>query len=302
MSEREEEEIRDESEESVSAEAPQDTLPVAALEAGNEDEAVALETAESDVEAAAEESETELVEGASRERLDGIVESVLFAIGAPVPLKRLTEILKGPTAKEIKAALARLKQEYGGRERGIHLLEVGGGFQFRTAPENSEWVRAALRERPARLGRAALETLAIIAYKQPATRAEIEAIRGVDADAAIGSLLGKRLIKIAGRKETVGRPLMYTTTPEFLEAFGLKDLSELPALKEIGPAPEPEEEDDASIEDGEWRATAEDPQPGGGELTADGGGDDPRRTGEAEREGGDGAGDEGGPEPRSDHG
>ena len=141
-----------------------------------------------------------------RERLDGIVESLLFAAGAPLPLRRLVDVLDGPTAKEIKAALERLMAEYNRPGRGIHLLAVAGGFQLRTAPANAEWVRALLRERPARLGRAALETLAIIAYKQPATRAEIEAVRGVDADSALTTLLAKRLIRSpAARRRSGGR-------------------------------------------------------------------------------------------------
>jgi 23S rRNA pseudouridine2605 synthase len=190
-----------------------------------------------------------------RQRVDGIVESLLFAAGAPLALRRLVDVLDGPTAKDVKAAIERLMAEYNRRERGIHLFAVAGGYQFRSAPTNAEWVRSLLRERPARLGRAALETLSVIAYKQPATRAEIEAVRGVDADSAIASLLAKRLIKIAGRKEAVGRPLMYTTTAEFLEVFGLNDLSELPVLKEIGPVQEPE--DEAVLDDGDqWGAAA----------------------------------------------
>jgi segregation and condensation protein B len=211
----------------------------------------------------------------------------------------MVDVLDGPTAKEIKAALERLMAEYNRPERGIHLLAVAGGYQLRSAPAYAEWVRVLLRERPARLGRAALETLAVIAYRQPATRAEIEAVRGVDADSALTSLLAKRLIRIAGRKETVGRPLMYATTPEFLEVFGLNDLTELPALKEIGPVQEPEDETLSDDGDG-WRAAAEDPQPGGGQLAADGGDDDPRGTGVGERADGDGAGDEGEPAPRPD--
>src|SRR5262245_32775287 len=234
------------------------------------------------------------------ERLDGIVESLLFAAGAPLSLRRMVEVLDGPTAKEIKAALGRLTEEYERPGRGIHLVAVAGGFQLRSAPAHAQWVRLLLRERPARLGRAALETLAVIAYKQPATRAEIEAVRGVDADSALTSLLAKRLIRIAGRKETVGRPLMYATTPEFLEVFGLDDLNELPALKEIGPVQEPE--DETLSDDGdEWRAVAEDPQPGGGELATSGGNDDPGGAGVGERADGDEAGDEGEPAPRSDH-
>jgi segregation and condensation protein B len=239
--------------------------------------------------------------GESRPRLDSIVESVLFAAGTPLPLRRLVEILGGPTAKEIKASIERLRAEYEGRRGGIQLAAVAGGFQFRTAPENAEWVRALLRERPARLGRAALETLAIVAYKQPATRAEIEAIRGVDADSAIGTLLAKRLIKIAGRKEAVGRPLMYATTEEFLEIFGLKDVNELPALKEIGPVAEPD--DETTEEDDDSRgAFAEDPEPRRSEFEAGGGGPDPGGAGDGERPRGEGAGDEGGPEAGPDHG
>jgi segregation and condensation protein B len=246
-----------------------------------------------------DESGAELAGTPARERLDGIVESLLFAAGTPLALRRLVDVLDGPPAREVKAAIERLMAEYNRPERGFHLLAVAGGFQFRSAPAYSDWVRTLLRERPARLGRAALETLAIIAYKQPATRAEIEAVRGVDADSALTSLLAKRLIKIAGRKEAVGRPLMYTTTPEFLEVFGLNDLNELPALKEIGPVQEPEDE---TLSDGgdEWRAAAEDPQSRGGELAADGGEHDPRRASDGERADGDGAGDPSPPAAGSD--
>ena len=231
-----------------------------------------------------------------RERLDGIIESLLFAAGAPVPLRRLVEILDGPSAKEIKQAIERLRRDYEGRDRGVHLIAVAGGFQLRTAPENAEWVRALLRERPPRLGRAALETLAIIAYKQPVTRADIEVIRGVDVDSAIGSLLDKRLIKIAGRREAVGRPLVYATTPEFLELFGLKDVDDLPKLKEIGPVAEPE--DEAGSEEGAaWGAPAEDSESRGNQLATDGGGADPSRPGGGEWSGSDGAGDAGGSAP-----
>ena len=257
---------------------------------GNTVQAGAVHTAASD------EAQTDESSAQSRERLDGIVESLLFAAGTPLPLRRLVDVLDGPSAKEVKAAIERLMREYNRPERGFHLLAVAGGFQFRSAPAYSDWVRALLRERPARLGRAALETLAIIAYKQPATRAEIEAVRGVDADSALTSLLAKRLIKIAGRKEAVGRPLMYTTTPEFLEVFGLNDLNELPALKEIGPVQEPEDEtvsDDAD----EWRAAAEDPQSRGGELAPSGGDDDSHGARDGERADGDGAGDAGGSAP-----
>lgn len=236
-----------------------------------------------------------------RERLDGIVESLLFASGTPLSLKRLVDVLDGPTAKELKAAVERLMADYNRPGRGVQLLAVAGGFQFRSAPAHAEWVRALLRERPARLGRAALETLAIVAYKQPATRAEIEAVRGVDADSALTTLLSKRLIRIAGRKEAIGRPLVYATTPEFLEAFGLNDLDQLPALKEIGPVQEPDDEtliDDADAEFG--RASTEDSQPRGRELAAGGGDADPGGPGDGERAGGDRAGDAGPTDPGPD--
>ena len=216
----------------------------------------------------------ESAEAGDRDRLDSVLESLLFAAGAPLQVRRMVQVLGGPKSKEVRMALKRLMAEYCGPDRGIHLVEVAGGFQFRTAPENAKPVRTLLREKPARLGRAALETLSIVAYKQPVTRGEIEAVRGVDADSAINTLQAKRLIKIDGRKESVGRPLLYSTTPEFLELFGLKDLKELPTLKEIGPVPEPENETDieeegiaaddieeafrgASAQDGDEQAEAE---------------------------------------------
>lgn len=182
-------------------------------------------------------------------RLVRIVESVLFASGAPLSLKRLAEILDGPPLKEILAAVLQLKKEYAEGARGIQLHEVAGGYQLRTARENAEWVRALFREKPARLGRAALETLSVIAYKQPVTKTDIEAIRGVDVDGTLATLMARRLIKIAGRKEAVGRPLLYATSGEFLEAFQLKDLQDLPSLKELGPAPESESYDSDALID-----------------------------------------------------
>jgi segregation and condensation protein B len=188
-------------------------------------------------------------------RLATIIESVLFAAATPLSLRKLVDALEGPTIKEVQEALTHLHEQYAPGQRGIQLLEVAGGYQLRTARENASWVRAVFREKPMRLGRATLETLAIVAYKQPVTRADIEAIRGVDADAAVSTLLARRLIKIAGRKEGVGRPLLYATTPEFLEIFGLKDLKELPALHELAPA----QEDHGPTDPTETLAEAGDP-------------------------------------------
>lgn len=187
------------------------------------------EGGDSDAAAAASEDATE--------RLARIAESVLFAAGAPVSLRKLVEILDGPSAKDVLAAVARLKEEYGPGQRGIQLHEVAGGYQLRTARENAPWVRSLFKEKPTRLGRAALETLAVVAYKQPVTRTDIESIRGVDVDGVLNTLLARRLIKVTGRKEAVGRPQLYGTTPDFLETFGLKDIDELPSLRELGPEP-----------------------------------------------------------------
>ena len=170
------------------------------------------------------------------ERLIGIVESVLFAAGEPIPLARLGDIIAGPSRGELRVALAELGRRAESERRGIRLVEVAGAYQFRTAPEHAEWVRRLFQQKPWRLTRATLETLAIVAYKQPITRAEIEAIRGVDADSVLASLLSRKLVKILGRKDVIGRPLLYGTTRQFLEVFGLKDLASLPAVSEVAPA------------------------------------------------------------------
>lgn len=198
-------------------------------------------------------------------RLAYIVESIVFAAATPMSVRELTDIIAGPPrshsrkfgpdGKTIRKALDRLLEDYAPGKRGIVLHEVSGGVQFRTARENAEWVRQVFREKPARLGRAALETLAIVAYRQPATKADIESVRGVDADGAISTLLSKKLIKIVGRKESIGRPLLYGTTPDFLEVFGLKDLRELPSLDEIVPTGVEEEDEQAA---GETAAEADD--------------------------------------------
>ncbi|MGE0823292.1 MAG: SMC-Scp complex subunit ScpB [Candidatus Binatia bacterium] len=161
-----------------------------------------------------------------------IVESLLFAAGTPVPLRRLAEII-GVAQAEVRPAVMVLIEEYAAVERGVHLLEVAGGYQFRTAADCADYVKKLVHEKPSKLSRAALETLAIIAYRQPLTKAEIEVVRGVDVDGVLNSLLTKKLIRIVGRKDVPGRPWVYGTTPQFLELFGLNDLSSLPPLPEI---------------------------------------------------------------------
>ncbi|HEY3306002.1 MAG TPA: SMC-Scp complex subunit ScpB [Candidatus Binatia bacterium] len=185
-----------------------------------------------------------------REQLKSILESLLFASEGPVTLPRLGEVIEGAERNEIAAALRDLQAEYDDADRGFRIAEVAGGYQMQTARENADWVKKLYRDRPARMSRATLETLAIIAYKQPITRAEIEAIRGVDVDGVVATLLDRRLIRIVARKDVPGRPFLYGTTPEFLQLFNLKDLTHLPTLKEMEemtlpegetPPPPPEE-------------------------------------------------------------
>lgn len=168
------------------------------------------------------------------DRLQAIVESLLFAAGAPVPLARLVQALDGHDRREVAAAVRRLATAYEQEGRGLRVVEVSGGYQIRTVAEHGPWVRRLLGGRPPRLSRPMLETLAIIAYRQPCTRPEIEAIRGVDVDAVVTTLLERRMIRIIGRKEAPGRPILYGTTPEFLEVFGLPDLEALPPLRDLG--------------------------------------------------------------------
>lgn len=168
----------------------------------------------------------------SVDRLRPLIEALLFAAGDPLPVKKMVDLLDGATVEEVKATLADLATE--SLTRGIRVIEVAGGWQMRTAPEHQRYVRKLFRERPQRLTRAATETIAIIAYKQPATRQEIEAVRGVDTGGVLESLVERRLARIVGRKDVPGRPLVYATTQEFLELFGLRSIRDLPTLPELG--------------------------------------------------------------------
>ena len=167
-----------------------------------------------------------------RKEIKSIVESLLFVADGPQPVERLAEVLDQVDRKTIHGILSEMREELEAQERGIRLVEVAGGYQLRTPKVNSEAVKKFLGGRPARMGRATLETLAIIAYRQPITKAEIEAIRGVDVDGVITTLLERNLIRAVARKDVPGRPFLYGTTAEFLQLFNLKDLSELPTLKE----------------------------------------------------------------------
>ena len=184
------------------------------------------------------------------DRLRSVLESLLFAAETPLTVHRLSEVLGGIEKKEIVAVLEELQAEYETAGRGFRLIEVAGGYQMRTPKENADWVKSLFRGRPARISRATLETLAIIAYKQPIIRAEIEAIRGVDVDGVLSTLLERRLVRIVARKDVPGRPFLYGTTTEFLELFNLKDLANLPTLKEMEEMTLPPENSDLSSEEG----------------------------------------------------
>jgi segregation and condensation protein B len=165
--------------------------------------------------------------------LVAVVEALIFVADEPITTKLIADVL-GKDKQAIEAALEQLRQEYEARESGLQIREIAGGWQIATRTEFHEEVRRFLRTRPsAKLSLAALETLAVIAYKQPATVPEILEIRGVQSASAIKTLLDKRLIVAKGRKETVGRPMQYGTSKDFLIQFGLKDLTELPSIEDF---------------------------------------------------------------------
>lgn len=165
--------------------------------------------------------------------LESVLESLIFLSDAPITLDRLSTILEEYDRQDIRAALGRLKSCYDGPGRGIYLAEAAGGYQFRTRPENADFVRRLTKSKTFKFSQSALEALAIIAYRQPMTRAELEYLRGVDSGGVLKTLLEKKLLRILGKKDLPGKPMIYGTTREFLEMFGLKDLASLPTLKDI---------------------------------------------------------------------
>jgi segregation and condensation protein B len=167
------------------------------------------------------------------DNVKAIIEALVLASEAPLSLDKITVILEGIDKTEVKKAVEELIAQYDERQSGICLQEVAGGFQFRTRPELSSWVKKLKGTKGSSLSPASLETLAIVAYRQPIVKAEIEDIRGVDVSAPLKGLLEKKLIRIVGRKDVPGKPIIYGTTRRFLEVFNLKDLSELPTLREL---------------------------------------------------------------------
>lgn len=166
-------------------------------------------------------------------QISAIIEALIFVADEPLPTKTIAEVLNEERSL-VQSIVKNLSEEFNERKGGLRLREVAGGWQISTRPEFHEEIRKYLKTRPnAKLSLAALETLAVIAYKQPVTVPEIMEIRGVQSGSAIKTLLDKRLIVARGRKETVGRPMLYGTSKEFLLQFGLKDLAELPNVEDF---------------------------------------------------------------------
>ncbi len=166
--------------------------------------------------------------------LKDILEALVFISVEPLSLDRIKDVLGDRSEEDIRRAIEELSAEYGREGRGLRLQQVGGGWVLATKPEHDPWVRRLLQiERKTKLSHAAVETLSVIAYHQPVTQPEIQAIRGVDSSYTVHALLEKKLIKISGRKKAPGSPLLLRTTDRFLTYFGLNDLSELPSVEEV---------------------------------------------------------------------
>jgi segregation and condensation protein B len=209
---------------------------VAAITAGPKGDPEVEELDPADIDATESETSFEKIVAKARKlnesQLQNVVESVLFVAPQSLSIEQLHDAT-GIEREKIDRALRLLQAERSEGKTGIVLHEIAGAWQFRTATPSAEYVRRFLKVKPQRLTRAAVETLALIAYRQPVTRPEIEDVRGVDSGAVLKALLDRRLIKIVGKKEEVGRPILYGTTKEFLEFFALKDLAALPTLREF---------------------------------------------------------------------
>lgn len=207
-----------------------------------------------------------------------VVEALLFASDTPVEAERIQEVLDLESAAAARALVESLRGRLDAEGRGLQVMEVGGGYRLVTRPEVAPWLVKLARSRTrSRLSRPSLETLAIIGYRQPVSRPEVDAIRGVNSEAVLDNLLERRMIRITGRKESPGRPFLYETTREFLVAFGLRDLGDLPKVEgelivpelvEAAAAqlaePEPEQGETAAAD----HSSEQDPGSGGDRVTA----------------------------------
>jgi segregation and condensation protein B len=178
-------------------------------------------------------AEPELPASAPPARLESVVESVLFASDRPLPVSDLKRLVGERAGGKVVEALEALRARRDQEGSGIQVVEVAGGWHLRTHPDNVPWVSRLIAGKPQRLTRAMLETLSIVAYRQPITRPEIDDVRGVDCGPVLKTLLDRGLVRMIGKKEEVGRPILYGTTPEFLRIFSLRDLAELPTLREF---------------------------------------------------------------------
>ena len=215
-------------------------LAAASVSSVEEDAVLADAWAQPEGEAAQPEGEAAQPEGEAASeplpevapgRLASIIESLLFASDHPLTLAELKRLVGERDGGKITAAIDELRARR--EESGVQVMQAAGGWHLRTNPENVAWVSRILAGKPPRLSRALLETLAIVAYRQPITRPEIDEIRGVDCGPVLKTLLDRTLVRMIGKKEEVGRPILYGTTPEFLRTFSLRDLSELPTLREF---------------------------------------------------------------------
>lgn len=165
--------------------------------------------------------------------LKRIIEALLFVSETPLNLAQLCQVLEDNQRDALKQAIAELEEEYKQSERAMEIVQVAGGWVFRTRKEMAFWLRKLKKQQVTRLSKAALETLSVVAYKQPVLKAEIERIRGVEVGGILRTLMEKNLVRVAGRQDLPGRPLIYCTTRRFLEVFDLKDLKDLPTLEEL---------------------------------------------------------------------
>lgn len=246
-----------ESPESVEAQ-PQEDAP-AGETATSKEEAAAIVASETGVDGDVDGAEeSEVVDDTP---IAPVLEAILFAAAEPVPLQRLSRLFQGRGRGVVKKALEELRESFEESGRGIRLVEVSSGYQLRSAPAHAPWLQRFFAERPPRLSRALLETVAIVAYRQPVTRGEIEAIRGVNCDAILTALVNRDLIMATGRRDTPGRPVEYGTTRDFLELFTMKDLGDLPELPDAESLASLLKSSDADVESGEG-----DDDSGGGEA------------------------------------
>lgn len=188
-----------------------------------------------------------------------LAEALILAAAEPIPAPRIASVIPGCTPARARSLVEALNADYEDQGRGFEIREVAGGYQLRTRPEFAGFVQRLAPARPLRLSQAAMETLAVVAYRQPATRAEVEFVRGVDAGAVIRGLIERKLLRIAGHREVPGRPLLYATTRRFLEVFDLARLEDLPTLRDLedlNPAESPPAGEGAPAADGRGPSVA----------------------------------------------